>query len=257
MSSNTMLDPRLGPKGNNPPTLDAILKDRYSDLFKRTKAMLAKLKAASLAPQTKEDCAGLNKLVADAKALLKEADDSRTEEKDEFLRNCKTVDGLFNGDVRDVLKDPLQKVADAAAEKLLAITRAEQAAAAAAALKAQEEADKRAAEAAAAEAKGQTHTADLKLRQADAAADEADALTADANRDERQASKMTIGGVTQSVGAKLVCTGVNKATLDYATLSAFLKEEDLIAAVNRYLGMGNRELKGAVVVEKAVGHVRR
>lgn len=254
-----MLDvnPRATLGGNKPPALDAILKDRYADLFKRTKAILTKLKGAPLTPQTKDDCASLNKIVADAKALLKEADDIRAAEKDEFLRAGKVVDGVFNGEVRDTLKDPLQKVADAAASRLLAITREEQKIAAAEAEKAAAEANKRAAEAAAAEAKGNIHTADLKMNQAAAAQDTADALAADANRDERQASKSTIGGVTQSVTGKLVCTGVNKAELDWATLAPFIKEEALVDAVNRYLGMGNASLKGAVIIEKAVGFVRR
>lgn len=243
--------------GNRPPALADILKDRYADLFKRTKSALAKLKACNLAPQTKEDCAKLNGVVADVKALMKEADDVRTKEKDEFLKSCKTVDGLFNGEVRDSLKDPLEKVADAAASRLLAITREEQKVAAEAAQKAADEAAKRAKEAAAAEAKGQHHTADLKSSQAEAAQDNADQLAAFAARDEGQASKTSLGGVSMSAKGKLVCTGVNKAELDWATLGAFIKEETLIDAVNRYLSIGNQTLRGAIITEKAIGSARR
>lgn len=254
-----MLDtnPRATIGSNKPPALADILKDRYADLFKRTKSALAKLRACNLSPQTKEDCAKLNGVVADVKTLMREADDIRAKEKDEFLKSCKVVDGLFNGEIRDSLKDPLDKVADAAAYRLLAITRQEQKAAADAAEKAAQEAAKRAQEAAAAETKGQHHTADLKSSQAEAAQDTADQLAAFAARDEGQASKTSLGGVSMSAKGKLVCTGVNKAELDWATLAPFMKEADVVDAVNRFLGMGNTSLRGAAITEKAVGSVRR
>lgn len=254
-----MLDtnPRAAIGGNAPPALEAILKDRYADLFKRTKTALGRLQKADLKPQTEEDCATLNKLVADAQAITKEAAETHQKEKEPFLRDGKTVDGVFNRDCRDVLKGPLQAVSDAAATRLLAITRLRQKEAAEAAEAAEREAQRKANEAAKAEAKGNTHTADLRTNQAEAAQEHADSLSAFANRDESQASKTSLGGITMSAKGKLVCTGVNKAELDWAQLSAFIKEEALIEAVNRFLALGNQTLKGAVIVERAIGSVRR
>lgn len=252
---------------NKPPALDAILKEKHKPIFDRTKAWLRKAKLAEstgLAPQTLEDCAKLEALFAEGRDVANDADRVREKEKEPSLTEGKIIDGLFNGEVRDVVgadtKKPglAQRILQAAAARRLAITRQEQARQASAAETARKEADRLAEVAARQEEKGQHRTADVTAAKADGADRLADTLEAQAAAPVAEASRAAIGGgCSVSVGAKLVCTGVVRDKLDLASLRPYFKQEDLIAAVNAALKMGAfTELDGAAIIEQAVGRVR-
>lgn len=242
---------------NNPPTLAERLKLDHADLFKRARAWTAKAKKADLKPKTEDDCAVLNKLFADGDALIKEAASVHTKEKEPFLRDGKIVDAAFNAGIRDVLKPDADEIRQAAADKLLAITRERQRLADIEADRVRERAEQLAEQAAKQESAGKVREADKTQAQAEALETEADRLEASASQGLRDASRTFVGGVSASVGAKLVCTGVDRPKLDLETLRPFLKEDALIAAVEAYLKAGNKTLTGAIIVEKAVGSVRR
>jgi len=256
----TAANPRAVIGNNNPPSLTEVLKDKHAPIFDRLKKWEAKAKKADLAPQTLEACAALDKLFLDGKDIANDADSIREQEKEPYLRAGKEIDTVFNAGVRDVVgvKGGLaQKIADASAAKKLAVARAAQQAEREKAEALQREADKLAAKAKADEDAGRVKQADQKLAQAEAVAAAAGAADAASQADLRTASRSVIGGIKSSVSAAMVCTGIIRKELDLEELRPFLKEADLIAAVNARLRNDTSPIKGAVLTEKAIGSVRR
>lgn len=252
---------------NKPPALDVILKEKHKPVFERTRAWLRKAKLAEstgLKPQTLEDCARLEALYKDGRDIANDADGIREKEKEPSLTEGKIIDGLFNGEVRDVIgADPkkgglAQRILQAAAAKRLELTRAEQTRLAQQAETARKESDRLAEVAARQEDKGQIRQADVSFAKADGAGRLADAAEAAAQAPVSEASRAVIGGGRSvSVDAKLECTGVVRGELDLDTLRPYFDQDALVKAVNNALKMkAFTSLKGAAIIEKAVGRVR-
>lgn len=261
------LNPRAKVGGNNPPPLDVQLKEKHKPIFDRTKAWLRKAKLAEstgLAPQTLEDCAKLEAIFAEGRDLANDADRVREKEKEPSLTEGKIIDGLFNGEIRDVVgadtKKPglAQRLLQAAAQRRLAIGRAEQERMAADAEKARKEQERLAEVAERQEDKGQVRAADVTAAKADGAGRLADDLEARAEAPIAQATRAVIGGGRSvSVDAKLECTGVTRMELDLEALRPYFDQDALVKAVNNALKLkAFTALKGAAIIEKAVGRVR-
>lgn len=257
----TTTAPRAAKIGdNNPPTTEQLMKEKHAAIFQRLAAWQKKAKKAKLTPETLEECIALDKLFAEGRDIANDADSVRKKEKEPHLRAGQEVDDVFNKGVRDevgVAAGLAKQILQASANKKLAITRAEQAAAAA-----EEERLRRQADAAEEKARQKAEAGDTKnaavlenrVEALDSAADQAGHI---ARQDVAVASKVSTGGLSSSVAAKMVCTGIlNRNELDMPALLPFIKEDALIAAVNAYLGMGNKTMKGAVITEQAVGRVR-
>lgn len=251
-----MTNPRATIGDNQPPALDVILKDRYADLEKRRKAWNKKAADADLSPKTEADIQALEKLFVDGDKIAKDAEAARVVEKDEPLKAGKIIDAFFNQGFRDTINALANPIKNAALKRRAEITAEEQ-------RKAKEEADRKAKQAAddqakadAAAARGDHRMAEVHDRRADAKMNEAAAAQATASQDLRTASRSSAGGITSAVGMKDVCTGIVKAELDLEALRPFLKEADLIAAVNTALKMGNPKPKGAIVEQQIVGSIR-
>lgn len=258
-------NPRTAIGGNNPPPLADVLREKYAPLFERLKAWKARAaRAASIVPETLEDCAKLEALFADGRDLANDADGAREREKDPYLRAGQEVDAVFNAGLRDLIGADQRKpglarqLLDRAAARKLAITREEQARAAREAERVQAEAQRLAEKAQRQEDAGKVKDADRTQAQAEATEDRAGALAAQAAAPVQEASKTRIGGVTSSVRAQLVCTGVVRAELDLDALRPYFTQQALIDAVQAGLKMqAFTTLKGAAISEKAIGSVRR
>lgn len=250
-------NPRATIGDNQPPPLDVILADRYADLTKRQKAWKKKADAADLKPKTEADIAALEKLFADGDALVKEAAKEHTKEKEPFLRDGKVVDKFFNVGIRDAINPLAGTIKLAALSRRRELTLEEQRKAnekaAAEAKAAQELEDK----AAAARARGEIKQAQVFENRADAKHDSADEHAAIANQDLRTASKTVVAGISSVVGTKLVCSAIVRKDLDLEALRPFLKEADLIAAVNALIKTGETKLSGAIITEEVTGSIRR
>lgn len=253
---------------NKPPTTEELLKTKHKDIFDRRDKVLAKLKKAKREqanPQTRDDCAKLDALVVEALNVANDADTIREREKKEPLEQCKAIDGLFNGQVRDILGTDAKKgglareLKQAADDRLLEISKAEKKAAQDAADAARAQADKIAAQAAAAEAAGRTKQADIKTNQVAALDKEADRHEAVALAPIQQVStNVGASGIRTSVKGVFTCTAINRAELDLEALRPYLGEDALKDAVNACLKLTKAEtFKGAIVVEKAVGRTTR
>jgi hypothetical protein len=263
---NTDPNPRAVAGANNPPDLATVLKEKHQAIFDRLKAWKAKAKAADkIVPITLEDCAKLDKIFADGRDIANDADAIRKKEKQPSLDEGNVIDAVFNVGVRDEVGAGQGKeaglarsLADKAATKKLELTRAAQ-------RKLDEEADKVAAAAERLAEKAQSQAdagrgkvADTTQRQAEALEEHAQQLAVQAAAPVQEASKTRIGGITSSVKAELVCTGVIRAELDLEALRPYFKQEHLELAVQTALKMGAfKELKGAAIIEKAKGSVRR
>ena len=249
---------------NNPPPLSAILKEKHKDIFERAKKWLAKAKRADLNPQTIEQCSKLEELFAEGRDIANDADRIREKEKEEPLKACKEIDGLFNGEIRDTIgTDPkkgglARSILDAAASRRAAIAREEQRKADAAAQKARDEAERLEQKAQAQEGKGQVRQADVTAAQAEGVHQLADELEAKAAAPITEATRdRTAGGRSVSVNVKLECTGVVRAELDLEQLRPYFDQDALVKAVQKALDLkAFTELKGAAIREKAVGRVR-
>lgn len=257
-------NPRAVPGNNNPPTWTEQLTARYAEQLETAKKWIAKAKRANLEPQTIEDCAKLDALFAEGRDLANDMEADRAKEKDPFLKIGQEIDTFFNGSFRDALgTDPkkgglARNILQAAADRRLAITRAQQAADAAAAAALQKRADELAEKQAAQEARGQTKQADVTGVQVGALDQKAGQLAAQAAAPVAQASKVSIGGGrSSSVTGKLECNNVVRAELDLEALRPYFDHDALVKAVNTGLKLqGFTTLKGAAIVEKAVGRVR-
>lgn len=246
---------RAVPGHNQPPTLEQEIKERHPKIFEDHKSMERRLKLAvskltDAPPVTEDDCNKLTVLVADANDVINEADKIRVKEKEPFQIGATTVDGLFNKGIRDVLGPLRDQLNRAAAKRRAEIAEAAQRAAAAEAEKLATAAAKKEEEAKAAEEAGDTRKADQKLAQADAGFDAAARAQATAGASLGDATRTQIGtgggAVRAAVSAAMVCKSVIKADLDLEALRPFLKDTDLIDAVNRLLKAGNAAPKGAV-----------
>ena len=243
---------------NAPPTREVLMKEKYPDLWKRAEAWFRKAKKANTKPLTLADCEALDKLFVEGREVVVDALAFHKTEKDEFLKAGREVDKIFFA-IRDSLNPLVSDLRDAAAERRLAITREEQRKADELAEAKRKEAAAIADKAAALENEGKVKVADATFAKADAMDSEAERHEAFAGADVRDASRSVSAttGIKSSVSAKWVCEGINRAELDMETLRNFIPEADLIAAVNKYLGMGNKSLKGAICREKAIGSARR
>lgn len=258
------MNDRTGIGGNNPPSTAELLKEKHKPIFDKARRWLARAKAANLDPKTEADCAKLEELYAEGRDIANDADRIRAQEKEPHLQAGREVDSLFFGEVRDKVgadraKPGLaQQILQAAADRRLEITRAQQREQAKAAEKAAEEAAKLAAKAQSQEERGRTREADVTAAQADATAQHANALATAAAAPVDQASKTrTAGGRSVAVKTKRFCTGVVRKDLDLEELRPYLDQDALVKAVQKGLDMdGFTELKGAAVVERAVGSVR-
>lgn len=253
---------KVGKGDNNPPvqTREQELQAKHAKLFERRDAWLkAAKKLTGFAPKTAEDCAKLNKHFADGRDLLNDADGVREVEKKPFFLIGKEIDATFNGGIRDQIKPLAEGFRDTAAARLLALTREQQAKDAAEATRVRLLAEAQTQKAAEQESKGEVRLADATTAGAEAIHQAADRLETFATADVGEASKAvaSAGGVKASVTGKMVCDGVNRAEIDLEALRPYLKQTDLIAAANAYLAMGNATLRGAIIVEKAVGRVGR
>lgn len=242
---------------NRPPTTEELMRQKHPAIFERLKTWLGKAKRANLEPQTLDDCTALDKLFADGRDIINDANTVREKEKAEPLKLCKEIDGVFNVGVRDEVKVINDRLNAASAARRLAITRAQQEAQAAEAERLRKEAEKRAEAAAKKEEKGQNVQADVDRNRADALHGVADSLETQATADVSKASQTRADGVTSSVKAELVCVGIDRSKVDLEALRPFLKEDHIIEAVGRYLKMGNKSLAGAAIEERAKANVRR
>lgn len=248
---------------NQAPPLKDVLKEKHAILFERTKKWLAKAKRADLDPKTVEDCAKLEELYAEGRDVANDADRIREREKEPSLEEGRVIDGLFNGEIRDTIGSDRKKgglasdILQAAADRRLAITRADQARAAADAERARKEADRLEEVRKGQEGRGQVKQADATQARVDGLDNRADALAAQAAAPVAEASRARAGGRAVSVDAKLVCSGVVRGDLDLEVLRPYFKQEHLTEAVNAGLKMkAFAELKGAAISEQAVGRVR-
>lgn len=256
--------PNAGPGHNNPPSTAALLKEKHKSLFERRRAWLASASKLDLNPQTEEDCKKLEDVYAVGRDLFNDADGVRTQEKEPHLKAGREIDEFFNEEFRDKIgadaKKPglARQILQAAADRRLAITRAAQARAAADAERARKEADRLEEQRAAQEDRGKVREADVTAAKVDGLDRHADALEAQAAAPVAEASRdRTASGRAVSVNAKLVCTGVVRGELDLEALRPYFKQDALVDAVNAALKMqAFTTLKGAAIVEQAVGRVR-
>lgn len=257
-------NPRAKIGGNNAPPAAVLLKEKHKDIFERARKWIAKAKKVDLNPKVEADCAKLEDLFAEGRDIANDADRIREREKEPHLKAGQEIDGLFNGEIRDALgTDPkkgglAQSIRQAAADRRLAITRAYQAEQDAAAARARKEADRLTEQAQSQEDRGRVKDADLTTAKADAADRHADNLAAQAAAPVAEASRArTAGGRSVSVDAKLTCNGVVRGELDLEQLRPYFDQDALVKAVNNALKMkAFTALKGAAIIEQAVGRVR-
>lgn len=250
---------------NNPPPLGDQLREKYASLWDRFKKWERRAKIAKdIKPQTLEDCTKLKALFREGADLENDIESARKKEKDEYLRLGQTVDTTFKAGLSDQIGATTQKpglardLLQAAADFELAEAEKAQAAAKAAADKARATADALAEKAAQQDAAGKGKLAQVTENRADAAIQEAEHLETVAAAPVQNLTRSTVGGLSSSVKAKLVCEGVVRGELDLEALRPYLKQEHLVEAVNKALGLeAFTTLKGASIVKKAVGSVRR
>lgn len=248
-------------KDNQPP-LEETLRAKHAPIFARLDAWLIKAQKAAkkLEPKTLADVEKLEAIFVEGRDIANDGAVIRVAEKEEPFEKCKKIDGVFNDGLRDVIGvDPKKKglaakIAQAAADQRLVLTRAVQKAQADEEERVREEARKLEARAEEVKAGGDVRVAEVIANQAEAVHQAADKLGAQAAAPVAQASRSFIGtggGVSVNVNAKLVCTGIIRADLDLNALRPFLKEEVLIAAVNALIATGEKTVKGAVIEEQA------
>lgn len=253
-------------KDNQPP-LEETLRIKHARIFDRLAVWLPKAQKAAkkLDPKTLADVEKLDALFIEGRDIANDADTVREQEKREPFEICKKIDGVFNGGVRDVVGiDPkkaglAEQIRKAAATKRLEITRAEQAAQEAEANRVREEAQRLEQRASEVAAGGDIKVAEVIANQAEAVHQSADKLGAQAAAPIAQASSAFVGstGIRVGVNVKMVCTGIVRKDLDLEALRPFLKESDLIAAVNAVLNSGEKTVRGAVIEEVAKGKYGR
>lgn len=254
---------RHGPKGNNPPSLAEILKDKHKPIFDKGASWLRRAKNANLTPATEAEAAKLEELFGEARDIANDADRIREKEKEPHLVAGREIDTLFNGEIRDKLgTDPkkgglARQMLEAAGAYRLRVQREEAARAAKEAEKAAKEAERLAQQAQAQEERGNVKQADQTAARADAAAEEASRLQAQAAADPNEVRARTSSGRSVGLNVKLVCTGVVRAELDVATILPYLDQDALVKAVQRGLDMkAFTSLKGAAIEERAASRVR-
>ena len=252
----TTTNPRAIAGHNAPPPLDVILKDRYEPLAKQKKAWLKKAQAANLTPKTEEDIQALEKLFADGDTIVKDAEKARVVEKEIPLEATKTIDKFFNGGFRDEIGKLAGPIKTAALTRRAEMAEAEKKKAAEEAKKLADKAEEDARKAQAAAAAGNHKMAEVHAARADAKMNDAAAAQATANTDVRELSRSSVGGVSSTAGFKTVCTAVNKSEIDLEALRLVLKEQDLIDAVNKLIGMGMPAPKGAITERQVTGGIR-
>lgn len=261
----TTQNPRAAVGGNNPPSTEEIMREKHAPIFERLVTWKKSAKRLiNFVPETLDDCAKLEKIYREGADLANDADGIRAKEKEPHLRAGQEVDAVFNVGVRDEVgadkKKPglaatlLQKAAD----RRLAITRAEQKEAQERADILAREAQKRADEAARHEAAGRNLKADVAQAQAQATSEAAERAEVESRQDVSIASKTRAGGVTSSVRVKHVCTAIDKVNLDLEAIRLFIDPKALQAAVDAYVKQtGVTTVKGASIEERADGSVRR
>lgn len=249
---------RLAIGGNNPPTEEQLAREQAAPLFDRLKAWKRKAEKANLAPQTREDIAILKQLLVDGKDLINDAASKHTVVKKPYLDLGRMVDGIFNGEIRDVAKPLTEKIDRAASARELQLIREEQAATALAAEKTKADAEKLTAKAEKQEEKGNVRVADVTMAQAAATHDLAERLEVQSRQDVSVASKTTYGSVKSKLKVSYVCTSVVRNDLDLKALLPFIKAEILMDAVTAYLKQtGETKFAGASVEERASSGVRK
>lgn len=256
-------NPRAAIGGNKPPSEIELLKEKHKAIFDRARNWLRRAKLVKVVPENLDDCAKLEALYAEGRDIANDADRVREAEKKPHLDAGRAVDELFNGDIRDEIgadsKNPglARELLNAAAAKRLEITRKKQAAQAEAAERARKEADKLAERAKSQEDRGHVREADVTQAKVAGLDAHADDLAARAAAAVAEASRDRVGGRTVSVDAKLVCNGVVRGELDLEALRPYFRQEDLVFAVNQGLKIkAFQKVKGAAIIEQAVGRVR-
>lgn len=242
---------------NNPPTLEEELRTRHPALFIELSALKRRYARLNLTPETEDEANKLGAFVVDARAYLKKVDGIRTKEKEPHLVASRTVDNLFNSELRDVLNPLATTAGDNAATFLARLAETRRQAAAAEAAKATAAAAKLQERAAVAESKGKTVEADILNNQAGAVQHQANIADVRANASDRDLSRTGNVGSLKSASASMtdIVEGFTRDTVDLNALRPFLKEEAILAAAKMALALGTK-VTGVVYGQKAKGSFR-
>lgn len=257
MSETSEADPRLAIGGNNPP--EPTLPERLAEL---SKPLLADLDAvaelANGAPKeltTDQQVVDVTKIAADAGAVKKSLDTTRTREKQPFLDGGRDVDNHFRQPI-----DRADKIDKALMARVTSFRRKQSADALAARLdaerKAREEAEAARQEAEQAAQAGRTEDAMAALEDAHHAADRADDI-AQAPPVEPPQKLQHESGLTAGVATVWTFEITDYDAIPLDKLRMLIKRDAVEAALRQFVKNGNRELVGVKIFEDIQATRRR
>ncbi|PZU95492.1 MAG: hypothetical protein DI527_00350 [Chelatococcus sp.] len=253
-------NPRAVIGGNNPPddrpqTTEQKLAAKYAARGAEIERIA---KAANEAPKkvrSEDDLIAVGTVVTDAKKIAKRLKTDKAEEKEPHIDANKQIEAFFGAwDLRlDRIAKSLTDRASAYQEEVEAAAR----------LKAEEAAQK-AREAAEAERKKADELAAQGARGAARALDKAERLESKAERSERAADAKaadltrvrSASGVTASSRTSWAGSIVSMDEIDLEKLRPYLRREDVQKALNAFVRIGGRELKGARIAEETKANFR-
>lgn len=250
-------NPRAVIGANNPPSLEAILRERHAPVFADVEKIKRRLKSIPKTVDSEKDSEKVIAIISDAGKVIKAVEAARAAEVEEFLRGQQTVNRTFNAETRDTLAPLIaaaKKINDAFMAAKVAREREEQKKAADLLRDQAEAAAKKAQEA---EDAGQNRVADVQMSAAAALEQQADAAEARASSSSTNLSKtVTSTGAKASVSMVWDHRNVNRDALDLEALRHFLSDDAIDKALSAYVKAGRRSIRGAEIYERPKGNYR-
>ncbi len=241
-------NPRAVIGGNAPPTQEDLLRANNAELLARVPPLLERAEKLPKAIKIPKHLETYGAFVVDAEALVKDLEKQREIDKKPHWDAGKAVDKFF-GDVKTSIATVIasvQGVANAYAKEQQRLERERQAAEEARLREAQRLADQRAADAA--RARPAAPSSDSLLDDEDELDVAPPEVAVAAPSGPVFSDKMTLGNdVTLSTSAPWVGEIVDIEKLDLEKLRPYIARKDLEAALTRFVKVGNRTLRGAVI----------